>query len=142
MSITPCFVCVGNIEEKEKLIKYLLENFNYAYHACNNDSDIGIHCSGSLIYTFRPGDDFPHFNAIDCGDNIELFKGLAAMNDDNDYMQWFVYHGINKSEYFLCDDYDIEEVRKEYAHSCQSARLHQSRKATAKEIIDYFDQKN
>ena len=26
---------------------------------------------------------------IDCGDNEELFKAISALNDDNDYMQWF-----------------------------------------------------
>lgn len=27
---------------------------------------------------------------IDCGENIELFKALAAINDENDREQWFV----------------------------------------------------
>lgn len=30
----------------------------------------------------------------DCGDNIEMFKALAAMNNDNDREQWFVAHAV------------------------------------------------
>lgn len=30
------------------------------------------------------------YPAIDCGENIELFKALAAMNDENDREQWFI----------------------------------------------------
>lgn len=30
----------------------------------------------------------------DCGDNIEMFKALAAMNSDNDREQWFVAHAV------------------------------------------------
>ena len=29
-------------------------------------------------------------DSIDCGDNEELFLSIAALRDDNDYMQWFV----------------------------------------------------
>ena len=29
-------------------------------------------------------------DSIDCGTNEELFIALAALRDDNDYMQWFV----------------------------------------------------
>ena len=30
----------------------------------------------------------------DCGENIEMFKALAAMNSDNDREQWFVAHAV------------------------------------------------
>lgn len=28
--------------------------------------------------------------SYDCGENVELFKALAAMNDENDREQWFI----------------------------------------------------
>lgn len=31
---------------------------------------------------------------IDCGENIKMFKALAAMNSDNDREQWFVAHAV------------------------------------------------
>ena len=31
---------------------------------------------------------------INCGENIEMFKALAAMNSDNDREQWFVAHAV------------------------------------------------
>lgn len=30
----------------------------------------------------------------DCGENIEMFKALVAMNSDNDREQWFVAHAV------------------------------------------------
>ena len=30
----------------------------------------------------------------DCGENIEMFKALAAMNSNNDHEQWFVAHTV------------------------------------------------
>lgn len=30
----------------------------------------------------------------DCGENIEMFKALAAMNSDNDREQWFIAHVV------------------------------------------------
>lgn len=30
----------------------------------------------------------------DCGENIEMFKALAAINSDNDREQWFVAHAV------------------------------------------------
>ena len=33
---------------------------------------------------------------VNCGENIEMFKALAAMNSDNDWEQWFVADCIMK----------------------------------------------
>jgi hypothetical protein len=66
-------------------------------------------------------------NTIDCGENIELFKALAAMNDGNDHYQWFV--ATLKPERFVLNN------------SMNDNRLFVEslfRKATAEEIIDHF----
>ena len=31
---------------------------------------------------------------VNCGENIEMFKALAAMNSDNDREQWFIAHAV------------------------------------------------
>lgn len=32
----------------------------------------------------------------DCGENIEMFKALAAMNDENDREQWFITRAVTR----------------------------------------------
>ncbi len=44
---------------------------------------------------FQIDDDFlniiaPTYNSLDCDDNETLFLAIAALREDNDYMQWFV----------------------------------------------------
>ena len=82
-----------------------------------------------------------------CGSNIELFKALAAMNDENDWEQWFVKDcGCYGLGWVLCrteriynhfgDEFDCigranwawEDFRK-------------YRRATTEEIIEHFKNK-
>ena len=66
-------------------------------------------------------------NTIDCGENIELFKALAAMNDKNDHYQWFVS--------------TLKPERLGLNNSMDDNRLFAEplfRKATAEEIIEHF----
>ena len=65
---------------------------------------------------------------IDCGANIELFKALAAMNNENDREQWFVEEG----RIFKCTSNKINN----YSYHWMTTR-----KATAEEIVEYFKNK-
>lgn len=65
---------------------------------------------------------------IDCGENTELFKALAAMNDENDREQWFVEEG----RMFKCTSDKING----YSYHWMTTR-----KATAEEIVEYFKNK-
>ncbi|WP_302756889.1 hypothetical protein [Alistipes indistinctus] len=65
---------------------------------------------------------------IDCGENTELFKALAAMNDENDREQWFVEEG----RMFKCTSDKING----YSYHWMTTR-----KATAEEIVQYFKNK-
>lgn len=78
---------------------------------------------------------------IDCGINENLFLALAALQDDTDADQWFVYPKEN--HWFKFYDNNIEEVRNEPSTrmSCQSAWFYESHKATPKELIEYFKDK-
>lgn len=82
-----------------------------------------------------------HPNDIDCGTNEELFLALAALQDDSDENQWFVYP--NENNWFKCYDNNIEEVRNEPSirMSCQSAWFYKSHKATVQELIEHFSKK-
>lgn len=70
--------------------------------------------------------------AIDCGENIELFKALAAMNDENDYMQWYVNEITDR--WSLCIGMDHVEDDPIISKWEGLAR----HKATAEEIIKHF----
>ena len=65
---------------------------------------------------------------FDCGTNEELFLALAALRDDNDYMQWFT----NGEKWIQNKQNDTEVIR--YGTS-NPINFH---KATVKEIIENF----
>lgn len=79
------------------------------------------------------------YGFIDCDDNEELFIALAALRDDSDYMQWFIYNTINNTadkfetiEWVLCKDNNICDYLNwdncyKYCH-----------KASVEEIIEHF----
>lgn len=75
---------------------------------------------------------------IDCGTNIELFKALAAMNDENDYMQWFVIGKGDVRDWFARCDYHSIKNHPDYT----TFVLMGYSKATAKEIIEHFNKSN
>ena len=77
---------------------------------------------------------------INCGKNIELFKALAAMNDENDQEQWYAYteyptnEGKNGVRKFVFN----EPARFDSFVDVPSGYY---RKATAEEIVEYFKNK-
>ena len=95
MFTQPCFIRRNTPELRKKL-----EELGYKFSGADH---IELDC----IVTFPHHDAFSvfaayHFNIyddsfkivwkeyIDCGTNEELFLALAALRDDNDYMQWFM----------------------------------------------------
>lgn len=63
---------------------------------------------------------------IDCDDNEELFMALAAMNNHNDYMQYFMY---NDGRLIQSEKYDYRET---------DYKTENYRKATKLEIINHL----
>ena len=104
-------------------LRKMLEEIGIVGNAFNSSTCIGIHSSGSRFMTFS-NNDFPHFNAIDCGTNEQLFLALAALRDDSDYMQWFTeyYGGMVLWSKCVKDKQDSPYRRK----------------ATPTELIEYF----
>ena len=95
-------------------------------------------------------------NTYDCGENIEMFKALAAMNSDNDREQWFVADCIMKfdvlkghvktesgrriiypGEWFKVLVPHIGNVRAKWMSLYRPKFL--SHKATKDEIIEHFN---
>lgn len=66
--------------------------------------------------------------AIDCGENEELFLAIAALRDDNDFMQYF--KAAEADRLLLC--------RVKYIEDCTT--FHELyRKLTPEELIEYFN---
>lgn len=74
---------------------------------------------------------------IDCGTNVDLFRALAAMNDDNDREQWFVVK-TNISDYYDIDDIIYQKGDIFFNASGEPLVEKNFRKATAEEIVEYF----
>ena len=76
---------------------------------------------------------------IQCYDNEDLFLALAALRDDSDINQWFIYNTINNAvgkfetiEWILCKDNNVcNYLNWDNCYKyCQ--------KATVEEIIEHF----
>lgn len=101
---TPCFIRKNTPELRKKLeeLGYSLETEwsgtrtikTYANGTCLQDMFFP-ECKWDVKDLFAPP------NAIDCGTNEALFLALAALNDSDDYMQFFV-HNDNPYRWSLC----------------------------------------
>lgn len=129
---TSCFILKNTLQLRAKLEglgyrignKYCIDN---NFLATDNNEMFGIEepylpeeCNGY----------------IHCGFNEELFLAIAALRDDTDDSQWFVYPPENT--WFICDDDDINYARANIRDSVQAAWFHCSHKATVEELIEHF----
>lgn len=132
---TSCFVRVENPEKRKELIEWL-EGIGYKFLMRGLESNVLYVdvTSGCLLCAFESPvtqSEMVSKGYIDCGDNIELFKALAAMNDENDREQWFTdgYH------FELCPTNKADMVAWHMMYRTKP------RKATAEEIVEYFKNK-
>ena len=130
---TPCFVRVEDAEKRKELAVWLSSIDRYVSPAVTSsdyhkdwvivtepyDPDLDGYVG---IWAKTPKS--PAF--IDCGENIELFKALAAMNDENYNEQYFVTE-LAGSSYCV---HKNRNTNLAYSLTC--------RKATVAEIIEYF----
>jgi hypothetical protein len=133
---TPCFVRVEDAEKRKELAVWLSSIGRYVSPAVTSsdyhkdwvivtepyDPDLDGYVG---IWAKTPKS--PAF--IDCGENIELFKALAAMNDENDNEQYFVTE-LAGSSYCV---HKNRNTNLDYSLVC--------RKATVEEIIEHFNEK-
>lgn len=133
---TPCFVRVEDAEKRKELAVWLSSIGRYVSPAVTSsdyhkdwvivtepyDPDLDGYVG---IWAKTPKS--PAF--IDCGENIELFKALAAMNDENDNEQYFVTE-LAGSSYCV---HKNRNTNLAYSLTC--------RKATVEEIIEHFNEK-
>lgn len=142
---TPCFVRINNPDKRKELTEWLK---GIGYHVCSCclfDGWNTLHCRGidrlKIAYevhgicdydeeTRYSIDQFKAENvekrnpSYDCGENVELFKALAAMNNENDMEQIFI---SERGLYIRC-----------LRNNANIDWLGKLRKATAEEIVEYF----
>ena len=138
---TPCFVRVENPEKRKELIEWL-KALGYRLEYLRNDgvivltSENRVYVYGEALYRVIKVD----YDAFDCGTDIELFKALAAMNEENDREQWYAYteyptnEGKNGVRKFVFN----EPARFDSFVDVPSGYY---RKATVEEIVEYFKNK-
>lgn len=125
---TPCFVRVENPEKRKELIKWL-KGIGYTHFPFIHDSCLIATDSDGRIWLTDANRD----GAYDCQTNTDLFKALAAMNDENDREQWFIVEHTGSDEEMVFAD---SENALAYIQSGDGYR-----KATAEEIVEYFKNK-
>lgn len=140
--IQPCFIRKNTPELINKLIdlgyvkvpldEEYTENEVYGLIVDHGNIESLVHGIQEMELMFT-------YNFVDCGDNEELFIALAALRDDTDVNQWFIYNAINNTvgkfetiEWVLCKDNNICNYLNwdncyKYCH-----------KATVEEIIEHF----
>ena len=91
---TPCFIRKNTPEIRKKL-----EELGYSYTQ-NGSGEWFIpieELTYLVTYTYPTIVSYQGCNGywneynVDCGTNEELFLALAALRDDTDYMQWFIF---------------------------------------------------
>lgn len=122
--IQPAFIRKNTTELREKLINLGLKIGLY-----REDAPIISACYGEINATFNKE---PYPNDIDCGKNENLFLALAALRDDSDYMQWFVW-----GKRWMLWKYDCNPHRTQSTTGISSVFL-RGHKATPKELIEHF----
>ena len=141
MFTTPCFIRKNTPELRKKLEElgyepsYRISIYPDVYQniaACNFFGNRYYGVSGKEVS--QPGnieDAIKNRGMIDCGTNEELFLALAALRDDSDKWQLFVFDGIDVPDYFLQKgDMWICSLDKHLVENCH--------KATVEEIIEHF----
>lgn len=137
---TPCFVRVEDAEKRDELLDWL-QDIGYDLYQSARSLNYPILCCNMI--DDEPGNVYGEYAeeltglcgifAYDCGENIELFKALAAMNDENDLNQWYVCDVP-----YWCDlrqgDWVIKRDTMDHTTFFPSV-FH---KATVAEIIEHF----
>ena len=128
MFIQPCFIKRISSDLKERLKEVGYRDAGKVRYYGESQY---IYCEGGIFYESPCIIEARYNTFIDCGTNEELFLALAAMRNDTDKWQLFVFDGIDVPDYFLQKgDMWICSLDKHLVENCH--------KATVEEIIELF----
>lgn len=143
---TSCFVRVEDAEKRNNLLKWMFD-IGYAsrYRIDRNYSIVVAGLTEGLVDVAADNTTkgLERYGLINCGENVKLFKALAAMNDKNDREQWFIndtYANIGCVMWHMSDERKFKHYYVEWEDGETDIRS-DFRKATAEEIIEYFNRK-
>ena len=135
---TPCYMVVKDGNHANRLIIAFKNIGDRKVYGIPENVTYPCVCGVSTnIISFGELNDLAGF--INCEENEDLFLAIAALRDDTDDSQWFVYPPENI--WFICDDDDINYARENIRESVQAAWFHCSHKATVEELIEHFKEK-
>lgn len=138
--LTPAFVRVNNPEKRKELLKWMFD-IGYAgrYRIDNTYSIIvaGLEGDCADVAPDTTIEGLTAYELIDCGENVELFKALAAMNKNNWDEQYVIDNADNIG---LCN---VIPDASGIQYRCitmmgLSFNIDNYRKATVEEIVEYF----
>lgn len=138
--LTPAFVRVNNPEKRKELLKWMFD-IGYAgrYRIDNTYSIIvaGLEGDCADVAPDTTIEGLTAYELIDCGENVELFKALAAMNKNNWDKQYVIDNAGNIG---LCN---VIPDASGIQYRCitmmgLSFNIDNYRKATVEEIVEYF----
>lgn len=159
---TPCFVRVENPEKRKELIEWLERIGYHVCSCCLFDGWNTLHCRGidrlKIAYEvhgicdydeetrysidqFKAENADSKYPAVDCGENIELFKALAAMMDGPECTEQYLMATANL---YVLKRGKIKQLaaKGELLHSDVIVKcggvFSSLRKATVEEIVEYF----
>ncbi len=152
MFIQHCFIRKNTPELRKKLREIGYQGFKGCSLNHDDESDNGeclfvSNGDESLIDSFpiyqaldtRTCEYFNLSEVVDCGTNEDLFLALAALNSENDYMQWFVteeeQHWINLDRY--APEGSVELCLVQHRNGIVKAH-----KASVQELIEHFKTNN
>ena len=122
-----CFIRKNTKELQDKLLNLSLKK--------NTLDDFKGNCLavnyGMFISQYRLNElkEYEHNEDIDCGENEELFLAIAALRDDSNEHQWFIWD----------DDENEGDKWKLYdGNSNWSWWIFEVHKATIEELIEHF----
>lgn len=91
---TPCFVRVEDAAERKKLLEWCNDVIRRSGEKDCMYGDVVL-CTKDTTYccSYEEAEFVSDDTTIDCGTNVEFFRALAAMNDENDRQQRGVIDG-------------------------------------------------
>ncbi len=133
MHTIPCFIQKNTPE----LVKKLKDLGLKVYLDCKPNYLLACHGVVTGIWSETVLEDLKSNGVIDCGDNEDLFRAIAALRDDSDVNQWFVmdveiYTDFPQGSWFMATDRSGGrhvgiQIEPLYCH-----------KATVEELIEHF----
>lgn len=128
---TPCYIKKTN----DDIIKALI-NLGYVEYGIHDFEPSYIFCNNGWCFRQSVPARAVSGTVIDCGENEELFLAIAALNDETNYMKWFICienYVESSMKVWNSGDWDLNTCTDYF-----DSLFPHWRKATVEELIEHF----